>query len=73
MTGVRIMRIMCEYKNIVQEGEKRVMDMIKTVNFTELTITEMSEIDGGGLTMGLGAVVSIFNGILMLLVNKNEY
>ena len=67
------MRIMYEYKNIVQEGEKRIMDMIKTVNFTELTITEISEIDGGGLTMGLGTVVSIFNGILMLLVNKNEH
>lgn len=50
MVGVRIMRIMYEYKNIVQEGEKRIMDMIKTVNFTELTITEISEIDGGGLT-----------------------
>lgn len=38
MVGVHIMRIMYEYKSIVQEGEKRVMDMIKTVNFTELNL-----------------------------------
>lgn len=57
MIGAHIMLIIYRYKNIVQKGEKRVMDMIKTANFAELTVTEMSEIDGGGI------VDSVVNGV----------